>query len=88
MPQGRATWCLRREDLCSNDDVIFFAAKKMTSSLLHKSSPRRPHVVAFSNSVFSVSSYLLRVVKKLTSILIAGFRKFNKNYPNEPMKLL
>ena len=42
--QGHATWCLRREDLCSNDDVIFFAAKKMTSSLLHKSSPRRHHV--------------------------------------------
>ena len=33
--EGGATWCLRREDLCSNDDVIFFAAKKMTSSLLH-----------------------------------------------------
>ena len=42
--EGRATWCLRGEDLCSNDDVIFFAAKKMTSSLLHKSSPRRHHV--------------------------------------------
>ena len=42
--EGRATWCLRREDLCFNDDVIFFAAKKMTSSLLHKSSRRRHHV--------------------------------------------
>ena len=28
--------------------------------------------------------YLLRVVKKLTSVLIAGYKKFNKNYPYEP----
>ena len=42
--ESRATWCLRGEDLRSNNDVIFFAAKKMTSSLLHKSSPRRHHV--------------------------------------------
>ena len=33
--ESRATWCLRGEDLRSNNDVIFFAAKKMTSSLLH-----------------------------------------------------
>ena len=26
----------------------------------------------------------LRVVKKLASVLIAGFKKFNKKYPNEP----
>jgi len=30
------------------------------------------------------NKYLLRVIKKLTSVLIAGFKKFNKNYPNEP----
>ena len=35
LPQGRATRCLCGEDLCCNDDVIFFTAKKMTSSLLH-----------------------------------------------------
>ena len=28
--------------------------------------------------------YLLRVVKKLTSVLIAGFKKIKKNYRNEP----
>ena len=36
--------------------------------------------MAFMNEKY----YLLRVVKKLTSVLIAGFKKFNKNYPNKP----
>ena len=31
--------------------------------------------------------YLLRVVKKLTSVLIAGFKKFNKNHSNKPTLL-
>ena len=33
-----------RRGLCSNDDVIVFPAKKMTSSLLHKLGAKTPHV--------------------------------------------
>ena len=37
-----------------------------------------------SRSTYIDTRYLLRVVKKLTSVLFAGFKKVNKNYPNEP----
>ena len=62
-----------RQGLCSNgNDVIFFAAKKMTSLLLHISSRRRHHVARLSHDKDWVCNFRLcimaTIVRRLSMV--------------------